>query len=160
MNMTKQLSDSLLAACKAAGIEEPRFIAQDEDGTVWHYDGEPDTTVTSDIGIFAFDADIGEHAIRLDHPSYADDWQDSLLEWVEPQGEPLADVLAQHGALISDTTEMVILYDVANTSKMVDDAIRMGYHERVENDDGLYWSREDCYRSGWQDALAWKGRQP
>lgn len=79
----QQLSDSLLAACKAEGIEEPKYIAQDEDGTVWHYDGEPDTIVTSDIGIFAFDADIGEHAIKLDHPPYADDWQDSLMEWVD-----------------------------------------------------------------------------
>lgn len=83
----QQLSESLLAACKAAGIEEPKYIAQDEDGTVWHYDGEPDTTVTSDIGIFAFDADIGEQAIKLDHKPYADDWQNSLMEWVDHVAE-------------------------------------------------------------------------
>lgn len=128
--MTKELSESLLAACKAAGIEEPKYIAQDEDGTVWHYDGEPDTTVTSDIGIFAFDADIGEQAIKLDHPSYADDWQDSLMEWVD---------------------------HVADTSKMIDEAIKMAYHAHLENGNGFRWSRLDCYRAAWQDALAWKG---
>jgi hypothetical protein len=91
----KELSESLLAACKAAGVEKPRYIAQDEDGTVWHYDGEPDTTGTSDVGIFSFDPDVGEHAINLDHPPYADDWKDSLLEWVEPQ-EMLPTVFIPH----------------------------------------------------------------
>jgi hypothetical protein len=153
MNTTeKQLSESLLAACKAAGIEKPKYIAQDKDGTVWHYDGEPDTTYTSDVGIFAFDPNVGEHAINLDHPPYADHWKESLLEWVEPQemlptvfipheGEPLADVLARH----------------PDTSKKVDDAIRIGYHKHVINGDGLCWSRAGHYRQGWQDALAWKG---
>jgi len=128
--MTKELSESLLAACKAAGIEEPKYIAQDEDGTVWHYDGEPDTTVTSDIGIFAFDADIGEQAIKLDHPSYADDWQDSLMEWVD---------------------------HVADTSKMIDmqDAIADAYRKHVGRC-GLQ-TYAQTYRHGWQDALAWKG---
>jgi hypothetical protein len=157
MNMTKELSESLLAACKAAGIEKPRYIAQDEDGAVWHYDGEPDTTFTFDVGIFAFAPDIGEHAISIDHPPYADDWQDSLLEWVEPQGEPLADVLAQHGDLVGDDTEMVILYNVAETSKMVDDACKIAYHAHIENGNGFRWTRLDCYRAAWQDALAWKG---
>jgi hypothetical protein len=126
----KKLSESLLAACKAAGIEEPKYIAQDEDGTVWHYDGEPDTTVTSDIGIFAFDADIGEQAIKLDHPSYADDWQDSLMEWVD---------------------------HVADTSKMIDmqDAIADAYRKHVGRC-GLQ-TYAQTYRHGWQDALAWKG---
>jgi hypothetical protein len=148
----KQLSESLLAACKAAGIESPRYIAQDKDGTVWHYDGEPDTTYTSDFGIFAFDPDIGEHAISLNHPSYADDWRESLLEWVEPQemlptvfiphkGEPLADVLARH----------------PDTSKKVDDACEIAYQNHIENGNGYRWTRLDCYRAAWQDALAWKG---
>jgi len=130
MNRQQELSESLLAACKAAGIEEPKYIAQDENGTVWHYDGEPDTTVTSDIGIFAFDADIGEQAIKLDHPSYADDWQDSLMEWVD---------------------------HVADTSKMIDEAIKMAYHAHLQNGSSFLWSRLDCYRAAWQDALAWKG---
>lgn len=118
MNMTKELSESLLAACKAAGIEKPRYIAQDKDGTVWHYDGEPNTTYTSDVGIFAFDPDIGEHAISLDHPPYADYWRESLIEWVEPQemlptvfipheGEPLADVLARHPEHVADVSKKV-----------------------------------------------------
>jgi hypothetical protein len=157
MNMTKELSESLLAACKAAGIKKPRYIAQDEDGTVWHYDGEPDTTYTSDVGIFAFVPDIGEHAISLNHPPYAEDWKESLLEWAEPQGEPLADVLAQHGDLIGDDTEMVILYNVTDTSKMVDDACEIGYHAHLEKGNVYRWSRLDCYRAAWQDALAWKG---
>jgi hypothetical protein len=156
----KELSDSLLAACKAAGIEKPRYIAQDEDGTVWHYDGEPDTTFTSDVGIFAFVPDIGEHAISLDHQPYAEDWKESLLEWVEPQeegiwdawdawvasqGEPLVDVLARHPE------------HVADTSKKIDYACKIGYHKHVVNGDGLCWSRAGDYRKGWQDALAWKG---
>jgi hypothetical protein len=144
MNMTKELSESLLAACKAAGIEKPKYIAQDEDGTVWHYDGEPDTTYTSDVGIFSFVADIGQHAINLNHQPYADHWKESLLEWVEPQGEPLVDVLARHPE------------HVADASKNIDDAIRIGYHKHVVNGDGLCWSRAGDYRKGWQDALAWK----
>ena len=122
----QQLSESLLAACKAAGIEEPKYIAQDEDGTVWHYDGEPDTTVTSDIGIFAFDADIGEHAIKLDHPPYADDWQYSLMEWVD---------------------------HVTDTSKMIDDACKIAYRKYLEKPYVLQ-TATDNYRAGWQDALA------
>lgn len=166
--MTKELSESLLAACKAAGIEKPKYIAQDENGTVWHYDGKPDTAGTLDVGIFSFYPDFGERTINLDHPPYADDWQDSLLEWVEPQeilptvfipheSEPLADVLARHGDLVGDDTEMVILYNVAETSKKIDDAIRIGYHKHVVNGDGLCWSRAGDYRAGWEDALAWKG---
>ena len=164
----QQLSESLLAACKAAGIESPRYIAQDKDGTVWHYDGEPDTTYTSDFGIFAFDPDIGEHAISLNHPPYAEDWKESLLEWVEPQemlptvfipheGEPLADVLARHPEHVADDTEMVILYNVADTSKNIDDACEIGYHAHLEKGNVYRWSRLDCYRAAWQDALTWKG---
>jgi hypothetical protein len=152
----QQLSESLLAACKAAGIESPRYIAQDEDGTVWHYDGEPDTTYTSDVGIFAFSPDIGEHAISLDHPRYADHWQDSLLQWVEPQSESLADVLAQHGDLISHDTEMVILYNVADTSKMIDDARKLGYRKMIAEYAGRR-TEAQVYEIAWRDALAWKG---
>jgi hypothetical protein len=130
MTPEQQLSESLLAACKAAGIEKPKYIAQDEDGTVWHYDGEPDMTYTSDVGIFAFNPDIGEHAISLDHPPYADHWKESLLEWVD---------------------------HVADTSKKIDEACEIAYHAHIENGNGFRWSRLDCYRAAWQDALAWKG---
>jgi len=146
----KKLSESLLAACKAAGIEKPRFIIQQEQ-SVWHVDVKPEFTTSywAALGGVGF--------IKLDHPPYTDDWQDSLLEWVEPQGEPLADVLAQHGDLIGDTTEMVILYDIADTSKMIDEACEIAYHAHIENGNGFRWSRLDCYRAAWQDALAWKG---
>jgi hypothetical protein len=148
MNTPEQLSESLLAACKAAGIEEPKFIAQDENYAVWHFRTSPIRKIRIWNGV---------DGTKLEHPPYADDWRDSLLEWVEPQGEPLAEVLAQHGDLVGDTTEMVILYDVADTSKMIDDAIRIGYHAHIQNGNGTCWSRLDCYRAAWQDALAWKG---
>ena len=149
--MTKELSESLLAACREAGIEKPGFIAQDQNGFVHHYHSMPTRIGCEFIGD-TYDIFVD----RLDHPPYADDWQDSLLEFVEPQGEPLADVPARHGDLIGDTTEMVILYDVADTSKMIDDACKIAYHAHLEKGDGLCWSRAGDYRQGWQDALAWK----
>ena len=125
MNTPKELSDSLLAACKAAGIENPRYIAQDKDEPyVWHYDLKPDT---EESGMWAID---NGNAIKIHHPPYADDWQDSLLEFVD---------------------------HVADTSKMIDDACKIAYHAHLEKGDGLCWSRAGDYRQGWQDALAWKG---
>jgi hypothetical protein len=162
----KKLSESLLAACKAAGIESPRYIAQDKDEPyVWHYDLKPDTDDTKELDMWAVD---NGNATKIHHPPYADDWKESLLEWVEPQemlptvfipheGEPLADVLARHGDLVGDDTEMVILYNVADTSKMIDDACKIAYHKHMENGNGFRWSRLDCYRAAWQDALTWKG---
>jgi hypothetical protein len=147
MNMTKELSESLLAACKAAGIEKPRYIAQDKSGIIYHYSAKPSMIECE----WLYDDDDDEVNI-LDHLPYADYWRESLIEWVEPQemlptvfipheGEPLVDVLARH----------------PDTSKKVDDAIRIGYHKHVVNGDGLCWSRANDYRQGWQDALAWKG---
>ena len=160
--MTKQLSESLLAACKAAGIESPRYIAQDKSGIIYHYSAKPSMIECE----WLYDDDDDEVNI-LDHPPYADYWRESLIEWVEPQemlptvfipheGEPLTDVLAQHGDLISHDTEMVILYNVADTSKMIDDACEIAYQKHIENGNGFRWSRADCYRAAWQDALAWK----
>jgi hypothetical protein len=112
----KQLSESLLAACKAAGIESPRYIAQDKDEPyVWHYDLKPDTDDTKELDMWAVD---NGNATKIHHPPYADDWQDSLLEWVEPQemlptvfipheGEPLADVLARHSEHVADVRKKV-----------------------------------------------------
>ena len=78
MNMTKELSESLLAACKAAGIENPRYIAQDKDEPyVWHYDLKPDT---EEAGMWAVD---NGNATKIFHPPYATDWKESLLEWVD-----------------------------------------------------------------------------
>jgi hypothetical protein len=124
----QQLSESLLAACKAAGIEKPKFIAQDKSGHVYHYNFKP-----------------GLITIILNHPPYATDWQDSLLEWVEPQGEPLADVSARHPDHIADTSKMIDMQD----------AIADAYRKHVERC-GLK-TYAQTYRQGWQDALAWKG---
>jgi hypothetical protein len=143
----QQLSESLLAACKAAGIEKPRYIAQDEDGEVWSYESNPRKRQT------LWDSCV---ARMLHHPPYADNWQDSLLEWAEPQemlptvfipheGEPLADVLARHPE------------HVADTSKMIDDACKIAYHAHLRKGNGFRWSRAGDYRAGWEDALAWKG---
>ena len=124
MNMTKELSESLLAACREAGIEKLGFIAQDQNGFVHHYHTMPTRIGCEFIG--------GTYEIfvdRLNHPPYAEDWQDSLLEWVD---------------------------HVADTSKMIDDACKIAYHAHLEKGDGLCWSRAGDYRQGWQDALAWK----
>jgi len=119
----KKLSESLLAACKAAGIEKPRFIIQQEQ-SVWHVDVKPEFTTSywAALGGVGF--------IKLDHPPYTDDWQDSLLEWVD---------------------------HIADTSKMIDmqDAIADAYRKHVGRC-GLQ-TYAQTYRHGWQDALAWKG---
>ena len=126
--MTKQLSESLLDACKAAGIENPRYIAQDKDEPyVWHYDLKPDTDDTKELDMWAVD---NGNATKIHHPPYADDWKESLLEWVD---------------------------HIADTSKKIDDACEIAYHAHIENGNGFRWSRLDCYRAAWHDALAWKG---
>ena len=139
MTPEKQLSESLLAACKAAGIKKPRYISQDEDGCVYHYESQPSRDGYQYIW--------GNHkgfAARLAHPPYADHWQDSLLEWVEPQGEPLADVSARHPDHIADTSKKIDMQD----------AIADAYRKHVERC-GLQ-TYAQTYRHGWQDALAWK----
>jgi len=139
MNTPEQLSDSLLAACKAAGIEEPRYIAQNANGKVIHHDNQPSRK--------GWDSIWGGGGIpkRLNHPPYADDWQDSLMEWVEPQGEPLADVSARHPDHIADTSKKIDMQD----------AIADAYRKHVGRC-GLQ-TYAQTYRHGWQDALAWKG---
>jgi len=94
--MTKQLSESLLAACKAAGIEKPRYIAQNANGWVIHHDESPTRQGWTHIWGNA------RSPKRLNHPPYAADWQDSLLEWVE---------------------------HVADTSKMTDEQINISIAE-------------------------------
>jgi hypothetical protein len=159
----QQLSESLLAACKAVGIEKPKYIAQDKCGIINHYSAKPNMAKCE----WLHDDNEDEFDI-LYHPPYAEDWKESLLEWVEPQemlptvfipheGEPLADVLARHPEHVADDTEMVILYNVADTSKNIDDACEIGYHAHLEKGNVYRWSRLDCYRAAWQDALAWKG---
>jgi hypothetical protein len=115
----QQLSESLLAACKAAGIEKPKYVAQDKDGEVWSFDLKPSKKQTIWDGVWD-----GDKAQKIDHPPYADDWQDSLMEWVEPQemlptvfipheGEPLADVLARHPEHVADDSKMVEKVDAS-----------------------------------------------
>jgi hypothetical protein len=70
------------------------------------------------------------NATKIHHPPYADDWKESLLEWVD---------------------------HIADTSKKIDDACEIAYHAHIENGNGFRWSRLDCYRAAWHDALAWKG---
>jgi len=79
------------------------------------------------VGVWAVD---NGNAIKIHHQPYADDWQDSLLEWV---------------------------HHIADTSKKVDDACKIAYHLHLEKGDGTCWSRAGDYRQGWQDALAWQG---
>jgi hypothetical protein len=73
----KQLSESLLAACKAAGIEKPKYVAQDKSGKIYHYNGKPSRI--SSVWVFGSDYDF----LEIMHPPYANEWQDSLLEWVD-----------------------------------------------------------------------------
>lgn len=133
----KKLSESLLAACKAAGVEKPKYIFQGWLGGIYHSDEDPRTT-SSPI-FFTYEKSIG-----VNHPPYASDWQDSLLEWVDPQGEPLANVLAR----LSD--------HVADLNKMIDmqDAIADAYRNHVGRCGLITYAQ--TYRQGWQDALAWK----
>lgn len=120
----QQLSESLLAACKAAGIEKPGYIAQNANGKVIHHDNQPSRK--------GWDSIWGGGGIpkRLNHPTYADDWKESLMEWVD---------------------------HVADTSKKIDEACKLAYQKHLEKGDGLCWSRAGDYRQGWLDALAWKG---
>lgn len=124
MKTPEQLSESLLAACKAAGIEKPKYIMQGASEAVYHSESDPRSY---DGRIYSI------RGIRIDHPPYATDWRDSLMEWVD---------------------------HVADVSKMIDDACEIAYQKHLEKGDGLCWSRAGDYRQGWQDALAWKGGQP
>lgn len=168
--LEKELSESLLAACKAAGIESPRFIAQDANGDVMHYTRKPVINHVWDIW-----NDHRNDFTLLNHPPYATDWQESLLEWVElcinyiedesicdsygepkgqclncgakdyehEKGEPLADVLARHPDHVADTSKMIDMQD----------AIADAYRKHVGRC-GLQ-TYVQTYRQGWLDALAW-----
>jgi hypothetical protein len=109
----QQLSESLLAACKAAGIEKPKYIAQDKSGFVFYYKVKPNMIKCE----WLHDDNEDEFGV-LNHPPYAEYWKESLLEWVEQQemlptvfipheGEPLADVLARHPEYVADDSKMV-----------------------------------------------------
>jgi len=75
----KKLSESLLQACKAAGIEEPKYFAQDANGNVFHYSqSKPKPQKHCE----EWDS-LDQFFKQVNHPPYADDWQDSLLEFRE-----------------------------------------------------------------------------
>lgn len=115
----KKLSESLLQACKAAGIEKPGYIVQNANGKVIHHDNQPSREGWDSIW------GCGGIPRRLNHPPYATDWQGSLLEFVEPQGEPLADVLARHPDHVADVSKMIpsgieamVCADIANRQQV------------------------------------------
>ena len=121
-----ELSESLLAACKAAGIERPKNIAQDKSGQIWHYANTPDTNNHGLIWATL----TGENK-KLDHPPYAADWKESLLEWVEPQA-----------------------------SESEDDACKIAYRAFIESSD-CFVRNSDIYQRAWKDALKWSnGNKP
>lgn len=104
MNTPEQLSDSLLAACKAAGIEKPGYIAQNANGKVIHHDNQPSRK--------GWDSIWGGGWIpkRLNHPPYADDWKDSLLEWV--------DHIADTSKMIPSGIESLVCDDIAKRQQV------------------------------------------
>ena len=114
MNMTKELSESLLAACKAVGIEKPRYIAQNEDGQVTHHDERP----SREGWLYIWGS--GGWPKRLNHPPYADDWKDSLLEWVD---------------------------HVADTNKKVDDDCKIAYKAMMQEADHWIGCPQICERA-------------
>jgi hypothetical protein len=112
MNITKELSDSLLAACRMANIAEPKYIAQDADGSVCHYRMKP--IKLESIGMWADNMASQTDVRLLNHPTYTYYWRESLIELVD---------------------------HVADTSKKVDDACEIAYQKHLEKDDDLCWSR-------------------
>ncbi len=113
----QKLSDSLLSACKAAGIEEPKYIAQDEDGDVYHYRTKP---VLHD----GFTMWGGQGAVFINHQPYAEDWRESLMEFVKP-----------HELIDGD-----------------DDACKIAYRKFV-SEYAYTPTPVVTYRRAWQDAL-------
>ena len=110
----QQLSESLLAAFKAAGIESPRYIAQNEDGQVTHHDERP----SREGWLYIWGS--GGSRKRLNHPPYADDWEDSLLEWVD---------------------------HVADTNKKVDDDCKIAYKAMMQEADHWIGCPQICERA-------------
>ena len=115
MNTPKQLSESLLAACKAAGIESPRYIAQDEEHSIYHYQYKPTRE-----GYLTMWGNHQGIMTPLNHPPYAEDWQDSLLEWVD---------------------------HVADTNKKVDDDCKIAYKAMMQEADHWIGCPQICERA-------------
>jgi hypothetical protein len=113
---------------------------------------KPDTDDTKRIDMWAVD---NGNATKIHHPPYAEDWKESLLEWVEPQemlptvfipheGEPLADVLARHPEHIAGVSKMVVEVNACD----------IGFNKMNSE----YAGRRDAYqvyKRAWSDALTW-----
>ena len=105
----QKLSDSLLTACRAVGIEKPRFVAQDKDFSIWHYDYYPRKAES------CFYANYGKSA-EIDHAPYADDCRDSLMEWVE--AEPKQETRLEGYIYNAHDGSGLIAVDIPQTSKI------------------------------------------
>lgn len=177
MNTPKQLSDSLLAACKAAGIEKPKYIMQGASEAVYHSESDPRSY---DGRIYSI------RGIRIDHPPYATDWRDSLMEFVdhiadtskmidrytvEPHGKGYAVYLGRdnkdNGANLAHLSEcspafadqiQALLngrYTPQANQATLDDACKLGYRKMIDEYAGRR-TEAQVYERAWQDALAWK----
>lgn len=84
-----ELSERLHKACLEKGITEPRFVAQDGDGTWCHYQSQPYT-----IPALGFWEAGGDHGmILIEEDTMIKDWRETLMEWNPNAGVPLADIL-------------------------------------------------------------------
>lgn len=140
----KELSESLLAACKAAGIGKPRFIAQDADGSVCHY-GETPIRIDK-IGMWADNETTGTCVQILNRAPYADDWKESLLEWVEPRN--------------ADNSLLDVLSNALASDESANDACKIAYRSFVGEQNyeiTAQPSMSDIYHRAWQDAMKWEG---
>lgn len=79
-----ELSERLRKECLNEGIKNPRYVAQDSDGTWCHYEKMPEIQSTqfyrSEFTVLFFDK-----------PN--NNWRETLMEWNPDAGVPLADIL-------------------------------------------------------------------
>jgi hypothetical protein len=64
-----------------ANIAEPKYIAQDADGSVCHYRMKP--IKLKSIGMWADNMASQTDVRLLNHPTYTYYWRESLIEWVD-----------------------------------------------------------------------------
>lgn len=84
-----ELSERLRKACLEKGITEPRFVAQDADGTWCHYKSMPYTIPA--LGFWEAGGDHGVFLIEEDELHF--DWRDALMEFNPNAGVPLSEIL-------------------------------------------------------------------
>lgn len=78
-----ELSERLRKACLEKGITEPRFVAQDGDGTWCHYQSQPYTIPA--LGFWEAFGDYG--MILIEEDTMIKNWRDTLMEFVKPTVE-------------------------------------------------------------------------